>query len=267
MIAQILTIAGSDCSGGAGIQADIKAISALGGYAASAITAITAQNTLGVNGISPISSDMVSSQIRAVLDDLDIRAIKIGMVFSADIVHAIADTLSQYQRQKAGAQIPIVFDPVMISTSGHRLMSEDTIAALCQKLFPISTLLTPNLHEASHLMETEIRTVAQMEEMGQALEEKYGVSVLVKGGHLDGDDMVDVLCHEGRCYHYTHPRVDSRNLHGTGCTLSSAIATFLGQGQPLPEAVRLGSDYVHKAICKAAGIKIGQGNGPLWHFV
>lgn len=262
----VLSIAGSDCSGGAGIQADIKAISANGGYAASVITAITAQNTQGVQGIHAIPPSMVQMQIESVLADLRVDAIKIGMVFEADIVRAIAQALRN-DFVRTGRNIPVVFDPVMISTSGHKLMSDDTIEALRHELFPLSTLLTPNLHEASMLAEREIKTVEQMEETGRALSGRYHTSVLIKGGHLEGDEMCDVLVHRGDIYHYPHTRVDSKNLHGTGCTLSSAIATHIAKGDAMPQAVEQSAAYVHRAICQAARMKIGQGNGPLWHFV
>ena len=233
----ILSIAGSDCSGGAGIQADIKTISALGGYAASVITAVTAQNTLGVQSVYPIPVDMVKAQITSVMDDLRPDAVKIGMVHDAGIVTTIVDCLQTYTPEC------IVYDPVMISTSGRRLMTEETIQVIKTELFPLC---------------------------------RYNTAILVKGGHLEDNDMCDVLyCRQpsagadvlpSGCILYSNPKIESRNLHGTGCTLSSAIATFLAGGNKLDEAVCKAKEYIGTAINRGKDMNIGHGNGPLWHF-
>lgn len=266
----ILSIAGSDCSGGAGIQADIKTISALGGYAASVITAVTAQNTLGVQSVYPIPADMVKAQITSVMDDLRPDAVKIGMVHDAGIVTAIVDCLQTYTPEC------IVYDPVMISTSGRRLMTEETIQVIKAELFPLCTLITPNLHEASLLCGHTIADTVEMQQAARELSRKYHTDVLVKGGHLQGDDMCDVLhctpasaetdAHPQDCTLYSYPKIESRNLHGTGCTLSSAIATLLARGNKPDEAVRQAKAYIGTAINHGKEMNIGHGNGPLWHF-
>ena len=216
----ILSIAGSDCSGGAGIQADIKTISALGGYAASVITAVTAQNTLGVQSVYPIPVDMVKAQITSVMDDLRPDAVKIGMVYDAGIVTTIVDCLQTYTPEC------IVYDPVMISTSGRRLMTEETIQVIKTELFPLCTLITPNLNEASLLWGQTITGTVEMRQAAQELSCRYNTAILVKGGHLEGNDMCDVLyCRQpsagadvlpSGCILYSNPKIESRNLHGTG---------------------------------------------------
>ena len=258
----VLSIAGSDSSGGAGIQADIKAISALGGYAASVITSVTAQNTLGVQGIHPIPTDMVRQQIESVMDDLHPNVIKIGMVCDQEIAHTIATCIRKYQPRW------VVYDPVMVSTSGHKLMTDDTIDTIRQELIPLASLITPNLHEARILSGLALKDEGEMEKGAELLGKTYGCSVLVKGGHLEEGEMCDVLydTEEHRCFRYHAPKIESRNLHGTGCTLSSAIATKLAQGHSLKEAIALAKDYVTKAIDKAKDMHIGNGHGPLWHF-
>lgn len=265
----ILSIAGSDCSGGAGIQADIKTISALGGYAASVITAITAQNTLGVQAVHPLPIDIVRQQIESVMDDLQPCAIKIGMVHNADIVHAIAECIRKYRPKY------VIYDPVMISTSGRHLMAEETIRTIKEELFPLCTLITPNLFEASLLSGQAISTTKDMERAAINLSHQYNTSFLVKGGHLESDEMCDVLCRKpspleiGKlltCTHYTSPKIESHNLHGTGCTLSSAIATYLTSGNNLEEAIRRAKSYISTAIDNGKSLQIGHGNGPLWHF-
>lgn len=260
----ILTIAGSDSSGGAGIQADIKTISALGGYAASAITAVTAQNTLGVHSVYPLPTEIVQYQIEAVLEDLRPSAVKIGMVYNASIVQAIVRSL---QKTPVAS---IVFDPVMISTSGRRLMTEDTLHAIESELFPICTLITPNLDEARLLYHSPLATADERKDAARALAMRYRTSVLIKGGHLTGDQMDDLLCQwplsSNSIHQFNHLKIDSSNLHGTGCTLSSAIATFLAQGHSLETSVRLAKNYVSAAIDHSKEFHIGQGNGPLWHF-
>ena len=258
----VLTIAGSDSSGGAGIQADIKAISALGSYAASVITSVTAQNTLGVQGIHPIPTDMVRQQIEAVMDDLHPEAIKIGMVCDKNIARTIAECIEKYHPKW------VVYDPVMVSTSGHKLMTDDTIETIRQELIPRATLITPNLHEARILTGHELNTIGDMEKHAEILSKTFRCSVLIKGGHLESDETYDILydIDEGKCFHYTAPKIESHNLHGTGCTLSSAIATKLSQGHSLKESIALAKDYVTKAIDASKHMEIGHGHGPLWHF-
>lgn len=265
----ILSIAGSDCSGGAGIQADIKTVSALGGYAASVITAVTAQNTVGVQAVYPLPAEMVKAQIVSVIEDLQPDAVKIGMVHDAGIVAAIAGCLRKYRPRF------VVYDPVMLSTSGRRLMDEETVRVIQAELFPLCTLITPNLHEASLLWGRPIAGTAEMRQAARELSCRYGTRVLVKGGHLQGDDMCDVLyagqpssatdAFSDGCALYSTPKIESRNLHGTGCTLSSAIAVFLADGNRLDEAVGKAKEYVAAAIRQGKEMRIGHGNGPLWH--
>ncbi len=258
----VLTIAGSDSSGGAGIQADIKAISALGSYAASVITSVTAQNTLGVQGIHPIPTDMVRQQVESVMEDLHPDAIKIGMVCDKAIALTIAQCIRKYQPRW------VVYDPVMVSTSGHKLMTDDTIEVIKQELIPLASLITPNLHEAQILLCEKINRLHEMEKGADVLGKTYGCSVLIKGGHLEEGGMCDVLYDttDKNIFRYNGTKIESHNLHGTGCTLSSAIATKLSQGHPMKEAIALAKDYVTKAIDAAKEMKLGHGHGPLWHF-
>ena len=256
----ILSIAGSDCSGGAGIQADIKTISALGGYAASAITAITVQNTLGVKTVYNLPPQIVRGQIEAVMDDLHPVAVKIGMVEDVLLVRILADCLKKYAPQF------VVYDPVMVSTSGRKLMSDEAIREVKKELFPRTTLITPNLDEARALTGQPIATPEEMKQAARKLSDTFDTSVLVKGGHLPGEEMCDVLYASGNTYIYKEKKIESNNLHGTGCTLSSAIATYLAKGYPLDEAVRRSKTYVSHAILAGKDLAIGKGNGPLWHF-
>lgn len=258
----VLTIAGSDCSGGAGIQADIKTISALGCYAASAITAVTVQNTCGVSAIHPIPAEYVKSQIEAVMTDIKPEAVKIGMINDVEIVRAIASSIKTYRPKF------VVFDPVMVSTSGCKLIEDKAIEAIKNELIPLSTIITPNLKEAIVLTGDNISHAGSMIEAGRKIL-NYGChSVLVKGGHLDGDNMCDVLCINGDSnpYTFTARKIDSHNTHGTGCTLSSAIATNLALGYTLQEAVNRAKEYVYKGILTGKDIHIGNGHGPLNHF-
>lgn len=259
----VLTIAGSDSSGGAGIQADIKAISALGSYAASAITSVTAQNTLGVQGIHPIPTDIVRQQIESVMDDFHPDAIKIGMVCNKGIALTVTECIRKYHPRW------VVYDPVMVSTSGHKLMTDDTIEIIKQELIPLVSLITPNLHEARILSGLDVTSEEEMENCADFLGKSCRCSVLIKGGHLEDSEMSDVLydTEEQRCFRYHAPKIESHNLHGTGCTLSSAIATKLSQGHPMKEAIALAKDYVTKAIDAAKDMNIGHGYGPLWHFI
>ncbi len=258
----VLTIAGSDCSGGAGIQADIKTISALGAYAASAITAITVQNTCGVTDIHPIPPHYVKGQIDAVMTDINPNAIKIGMINDVEIVKVIAESIRQYKPQY------VVFDPVMVSTSGCKLIEDDTIEAITSILMPLATIITPNLSEAKAMTGKPLSTVEEMKSAGKELLVYGCQSVLIKGGHLDGNDMCDVLVtkKETEPYIFKANKIDSNNTHGTGCTLSSAIATFLALGKGLPEAVKLAKEYVSKGIESGKDVVTGRGHGPLNHL-
>lgn len=258
----VLTIAGSDSGGGAGIQADIKSISACGCYAASAITAITVQNTLGVQAVEPVSIPIITGQICAVLDDIGANAIKIGMLHSQEVVRAVADTLRQY------AVRDIVLDPVMVSTSGHRLIEEDAIEALKQYLIPISRVITPNIPEAEILLGAPIRQQVELPDAARDLAEKCQTSVLLKAGHLTEAQLVDVLYNreEGRVYTFPSQRIQTRNTHGTGCTMSSAFASFLAKGHSLADAAAGAKDYIDHAIQAGAEYEIGHGFGPVKHF-
>lgn len=256
----ILSIAGSDCSGGAGIQADIKTISALGGYAATAITALTVQNTTGVRAVHTVPAEMIRGQIEAVMEDLHPDAIKIGMVDSSITVRVIADCMRKY------APAHVVYDPVMVSSSGKRLMSDEAVAAVRKELFPLTALITPNLNETAVLTGHYPAGPEEMQSAAHRLSELYGTAVLVKGGHLDGDEMIDVLCENGNCHIYKEKKTVSANLHGTGCTLSSAIATYLALGCNMNEAVYNAKTYVSKAIDAGKEVTVGRGNGPLCHF-
>ena len=258
----ILTIAGSDCSGGAGIQADIKTISALGAYAASAITAITVQNTLGVTGIHPVPPEFVKGQIEAVMTDIRPQAVKIGMINDIEIVEVIADALQKFRPRF------VVFDPVMVSTSGCKLIEDDAITALTTRLMPLATLITPNLSEARVLTGITVDGQQSMQAAAKELLKLGSQAVLIKGGHLEGGRMYDLLLEkDGNCPHlFSADKVDSSNTHGTGCTLSSAIATYLALGDPLATAVKKAKQYVWEGILTGKEVHIGEGHGPLNHF-
>lgn len=258
----VLTIAGSDCSGGAGIQADIKTISALGAYAASAITAITVQNTCGVTGIHPVPPAYVKAQIDAVMTDIRPRAIKIGMINDVEIVKAIAEAIRCYRPEF------VVLDPVMVSTSGCKLIEDNAIEALTSLLMPLATIITPNLSEAEVLVDRPVSNVQEMEEAAGDLLKLGCQAVLVKGGHLANGGMCDVLrlSDEKIAHRFSAQKVESHNTHGTGCTLSSAIATYLALGEPMIEAVRKAKEYVFRGILSGCNVHIGEGHGPLNHF-
>ena len=254
----VLTIAGSDCSGGAGIQADIKAISALGGYAASAITAVTVQNTVGVTAVHPVPANIVEGQIRAVLDDIGAKAIKIGMLQSADIVHLIARLIKEYD-----------IDPVMVSTSGHRLIEETAISALQTELIPLTRVITPNIPEAEILLDGNAITLQEdMPQAVKALSQRYHTSVLLKAGHLTEDNLVDYFydAEQDELTLLPSVRVHTRNTHGTGCTMSSAFATLLAQGNTLQQSAKGAKEYISQAIIAGADYDIGKGHGPVNHF-
>ena len=248
----VLSIAGSDSSAGAGIQQDLKTITALGNYAATVITAITSQNTMGVHGVMSVPGEVVAQQISVVLDDLDVRAIKIGMIPNLEVAEAIVGVLSdaKYNILKPNHPIPVVLDPVMISTSGTRLMSEDCVEYVVKHLMPLCSLVTPNIPEMQYL-----ETI---------LHGEYPANFLIKGGHSEGEDMTDRLrLLNGSVYTYTEKRISTSNLHGTGCTLSSAIASYLAEGYSLIDAVGKGKQYLTQAIIKGKDQSVGHGNGPL----
>jgi hydroxymethylpyrimidine/phosphomethylpyrimidine kinase len=233
----------------------------LGGYAMTAITAVTAQNTVGVQAIAPMSGDMVAEQIRSCLGDLGVDAVKIGMLHDTEIVAAVADGLAPLH----GSGVPIVLDPVMIASSGATLIAEDAIAAMKDRLFPIATILTPNLPELEHLAGRTLRDTDEITAAALILADEFGSHVLAKGGHTEDDRVIDLLIGPGdtRAAAFDDPRIETRHTHGTGCTLSSAIATLLGHRQPLEHSVRLSRQFVRRAMVAAPGF--GAGHGPLGH--
>jgi hydroxymethylpyrimidine/phosphomethylpyrimidine kinase len=257
----VLTIAGSDSGGGAGIQADLKTFSALGCFGTSAITAITAQNTMCVSAIHAIPPEIVKAQIKAVLEDIKPEAIKIGMVHSAELALAIADALKDF------SSIPVIFDPVMVATSGDKLIENGTIDSLKQVLFPLSALVTPNLDEATLLAEMEINNLEDMETAATKIISFGCNAVLVKGGHLKGKQLFDVyLDKSGRKEVFESEFVETNNTHGTGCSLSSAIAAFTARKLELIPAIAAAKIYIQQAIESGKDVKTGEGNGPLNHF-
>ena len=257
----VLTIAGFDGSGGAGIQADIKAISALGCYATSVLTALPVQNTKGVRKIYPIPVEAVADQLEAILDDVFPDAIKIGMVHTPELVETIVQTLGKYSR------IPIVFDPVMVATSGHRLIEEETIETIVEKLFPIATVITPNMDEAAILAKMEVKTLEDMQIAGERIKELGCNNILMKGGHQETPKITSLFLDQANQYHaFEVTKYETNNTHGSGCTLSSAIASYIAQGKSLYDAVDLSQQYVHNAIYCGKDVQTGKGNGPLNHF-
>lgn len=257
----VLTIAGTDPTGGAGIQADLKTFSALGCYGMSVITALVAQNTCGVRAIHSVPPDFVLAQLQAVMEDVLPDAIKIGMVHSLELVNVIAKVLKQYP------QIPVVFDPVMIATSGDRLIEERTIEAIVTQLFPLSALITPNMDEASLLAGMPVKTVEDMKVSSEKIMDMGTNALLLKGGHLESAQLTSLLIEKkGLIKALYSDKIETKNMHGSGCTLSSAIAAYLARGFALAEAVSKAQDYVHGAIYNAADVVIGKGNGPLNHF-
>jgi hydroxymethylpyrimidine/phosphomethylpyrimidine kinase len=261
MTAIALTIAGSDSSGGAGIQADLKTFAALGVYGASAITALTAQNTEGVDAVLVVPPDFVARQIRVVARDLKIGAIKIGMLATSEIIEAVAEQL------KAIPDVPIVLDPVMVAASGDILLDEDAIDTLRTVLLPRATLLTPNLREAAKLLgESEAKNESGMRHQAEALRQLGAQAVLVKGGHAKGPAAIDILVDVEGVVPLQATRVETRNTHGTGCTLSSAIAADLAKGASLRQAVTRAKAYVTSALKSAGALRIGKGRGPVDHF-
>lgn len=258
-----LTIAGSDSCGGAGIQADIKTMSALGVYAASAITAITVQNTKGVYGIQNVEPEIVKGQIEAVMEDIHPDAIKIGMVNDCDTIRAIAETLKKYQE----SFLHLVIDPVMVSTSGCRLMQEDALDVFITELLPLATLLTPNIPEAEILANRKIENVEDIKAAAAAISKLGCRYVLIKGGHFDGEEKIDYLFEGGKQKtSYRGISVNTRNTHGTGCTLSSAITSYLAREMDMNTAIAMAKTYLSGAILAGKDIKIGEGHGPVNHF-
>ncbi|NOH78183.1 bifunctional hydroxymethylpyrimidine kinase/phosphomethylpyrimidine kinase [Vibrio sp. RE86] len=258
----VLTIAGSDSGGGAGIQADIKAMSATGSYACSVITAITSQNTLGVSAIHPIPLEHISSQLDAVFTDLNVVAVKVGMLADSQIIKVVADKIRQYQPKH------LVVDPVMVATSGDLLLEQNAISTLKQELLPLADLITPNLPEGAALIGGDIpQDEEQMGVMIESLRALGAKAVLLKGGHLESDENSnDLLIMPDGSELLRTKRVATKNTHGTGCTLSSAIASYLAQGHRLHKAVYLGKQYISQAIAHADLLQVGQGHGPVHHF-
>ncbi len=258
-----LTIAGSDSGGGAGIQADLKTFSALGVYGASVITAITAQNTRTVSAVAAVAPAMVAAQIDAVFGDLEVRAVKIGMLGGADVITAVADRLRQVLQ---GNPIPVVLDPVMIAKSGDALLADEAVAALCEQLLPLATVLTPNLPEAARLLDcAPAETPEEMARQGKALRAFGAANVLMKGGHAEGETCTDLLLGPTPL-RLSAARQQTRNTHGTGCSLSSAIAAGLAQGMSVLDATIRAHGWLQGAIAGADSLDIGLGHGPVHHF-
>ena len=254
-----LTIAGSDSGGGAGIQADLKTFQAFGCFGTSAITAITCQNTKGVSALQGIDPDIVSGQIRAVVEDLPVKAAKTGMLFSADIIRAVR------RLRREVLLFPFVVDPVMVSTSGHRLLEKDAEKEMIDFL-SLATLITPNIPEAEVILGRRIENVAMMEKAAEEIAQITGTAVLLKGGHLSDDsDVTDIFYDRSSLEKIVSPRIKTKNTHGTGCTLSAAITACLARGENMETSVRTSIAFLHRAILAAPGI--GSGNGPLNHMV
>ena len=260
---KVLTIAGSDSGGGAGIQADIKTISALGCYGTTVITAITAQNTLGVNAIHPVPVNIIEKQLYAVLSDIGTDAVKIGMLHSVEIIKTVSKALIEFQVKN------IVLDPVMVATSGDKLIEDNTIDTLINFLFPLADIITPNLPEANILVNYNITTKDQMIESAKKLLKFGSKSVLLKGGHLKGDILFDIYVQKNEKFEvkvFENKRIFTRNIHGTGCTLSSAIASFLACEEKMEISVEKAIDYLNKTIRHGKDYKTGEGSGPVNHF-
>ena len=256
----ILTIAGSDSGGGAGIQADLKTITMLGAYGASVITAVTAQNTQGVQGVYEVPLEGIAAQLDAVCQDITFHGVKTGMLSSKAVVELVSEKISAYRLSN------VVVDPVMVSTSGDLLLQPDAIDAVLQLLLPRAFLVTPNLQEAAVLANMEIHTLEDMQCAGKRICEEMGcTNVLVKGGHLE-EGATDVLyTADGQFIYFTEQRINSKNTHGTGCTLSAALATYLAQGKTLPQAVQAAKQYLTQALYHGRMDEIGHGSGPVRH--
>lgn len=257
-----LTIAGSDPSGGAGIQADLKTFSACGCFGCSAIVAVVDENTVGVTGVHPVPTEFVTGQIRSVLDDIGADAIKIGMLHSSELIRAVRQTLGRYDVRN------IVLDPVMVATSGDRLLQEEAIATLRSELIPFVRVITPNIPEAEILLGRTIERQEELPELARELSCGGRVSVLLKAGHLHERELIDVFynAESGETLPLRSRRIDTPNTHGTGCTLSSAVAAFLARGLQLNEAVIAAKEYIDTAIMAGAAYEIGHGHGPVHHF-
>ena len=260
MNGRVLIVAGSDSGGGAGIQADIKAVTAMNAFAATAITALTAQNTLGVHGVLPVDPAFIAQQIEVVLTDIGADALKTGMLHSAEVIAIVAGSFARH-----AAGVPLVVDPVMVAKGGHRLLLGDAETALRDKLLPMATLLTPNLPEAETLAGFPVKGEADMARAAEKLMSYGAKAVLMKGGHLEGPKVVDLLFADGQVERWEDARIASHNTHGTGCTLASAIAAGLAQKMSLRDAVVRARLYVRQAIESAPGF--GRGHGPLNHAV
>jgi len=257
---RLLTIAGSDSSGGAGIQADLKTFAALGAYGMTAITALTAQNTVGVQSVELVSDAMLRAQLDSVLSDVGVDAIKIGMLPTACAAHIVAAAITKYKVKH------VVLDPVMVATSGDRLVSVETMHAVATTLFPLATLITPNLHEASWLLQRDVTRSDELADAGADLLQLGAQAVLLKGGHLDGNELSDYLVQPNQLVSvFKRERIATRNTHGTGCTLSSAVAVYLAQGLPLVSAVAGAHAYIGQALLAGATMQLGQGHGPVNH--
>ncbi|MCB5160880.1 bifunctional hydroxymethylpyrimidine kinase/phosphomethylpyrimidine kinase [Marinomonas algarum] len=268
-----LTIAGSDSGGGAGIQADIKAISATGGYACSVITALTAQNTLGVDAIMSVEPSFVRSQLDSVFNDLDVRAVKIGMLSDNDVIKCVAQALIDYKPEF------VVLDPVMVATSGDVLLDRSAVECLITELIPLATIITPNLYEAHILLNRPLapsakelpKTAEEYQELAEALMALNCQNVLLKGGHMGSSLSTDIWCAQSssHAFHstmFSAKRVNTNNTHGTGCTLSAAIASFLAQGYALSDSIQSAKQYISKAIETSDQLNVGKGSGPVNHF-
>ena len=260
MIANILSIAGSDRSGGAGIQADLKTIAACGGYGMACLTALTAQNTLGVQAVHVPPAGFLEAQLNAVFEDIQVDAVKIGMLANGAIVQKVAERLRHFEVRQ------IVLDPVLVATSGDSLGSGDVVEALMSYLLPLATLVTPNVPEAVRLTGLpEPKRMKDCEALARALMSRGARAVLIKGGHLEGATSDDLLIDGAGVKVFKAPRIQTMNTHGTGCTLSSAIATYLGQGQSLRDAIRQAKDYLTQALWHADDLEVGGGHGPVHH--
>tara|TARA_R110000868_G_scaffold1554_3_gene12447 strand:- start:13910 stop:14716 length:807 start_codon:yes stop_codon:yes gene_type:complete len=258
MKGRILIVAGSDSGGGAGIQADIKSVTALGGFAATAITALTAQNTLGVQDVFPVDTAFIQMQMRVVLDDIGADCLKTGMLHAPDVIDAVCDVL-----ENEAAGIPVVVDPVMVAKGGAALLGSDAVGTLRDRLLPLARVITPNIPEAETLLGMAIATIDDMKSAAEKLKAMGASAVLVKGGHMEGNDLTDVLLDDDGFHLFGTRRVDTAHTHGTGCTLASSIATGIAQGMTLPEAVGRAQAYVVAAIQDAPGF--GSGHGPIDH--
>ena len=257
-----LTIAGSDPSGGAGIQADLKTFSACGCYGMSAITAVVDENTVGVTGVHPIPVDFVSGQIKSVIDDIGVDAVKIGMLHSSELILAVRDTLAGYGISN------IVLDPVMVATSGDPLLQEDAVATLKAELVPYARVITPNIPEAELLLGRRLESQDELPDAARELSQNRRVSVMLKAGHLHDEELVDIFynAETDGILELKSRRINTKNTHGTGCTLSSAVASFLARGFEMNEAVRNAKTYIEGAIMAGAEYEIGHGHGPVNHF-